>query len=236
MKLARTAYGALAAMIWLLSLTRGAHAAAPSVGQCLTSSEKWNLLRAERKLLAARAELSVCSQPSCPGDIREECGLRLTEVNAMLPSVVFAVVDAEEHALGAVRVSIDGNPSVEATDAPILFDPGVHRARFERDSPEFQVRGLPHYHAWAFGTTRQLGAAFELAAQNLAWLNTGGDEHVDHARAAFVQIATLAKSFILKGARMANSGKPPDASALFDQLAEAWETGMRAADIAFRPG
>jgi len=36
MKLARTAYGALAAMIWFFALTRGAHAAAPHVGQCLT--------------------------------------------------------------------------------------------------------------------------------------------------------------------------------------------------------
>jgi len=105
------------------------------------------------------------------------------------------------------------------------------RERFERDMPQFQSRGLPHYHAWAFSTTRQLGAAFELAAQNLEWL--GGDGHVDRARDAFSQIAAAAKSFILKGARMANSGKPLDASAVFDQLAVAWDAGMAAADMAF---
>jgi hypothetical protein len=110
------------------------------------------------------------------------------------------------------------------------------RERFERDMPQFQARGLPHYHAWAFGTTRQLGAAFELAAQNLKWLNVPADAHVERAREAFEQIATAAKSFILKGARMANSGKPLDASAVFDQMATAWEAGMHAADMAFGRG
>jgi len=45
----------------------------------------------------------------------------------MLPSVVFAVVDPEERAMEAVRISVDGEPSVAATDAPILFDPGRQR-------------------------------------------------------------------------------------------------------------
>lgn len=106
------------------------------------------------------------------------------------------------------------------------------RERFERDMPAFQARGLPHYHAWAFSTTRQLGAAFELAAQNLRWLSSH-DAHIERAREAFEQISSAAKSFILKGARMANSGKPMDASAVFDQMAVAWDAGMHAADTAF---
>jgi hypothetical protein len=39
--------------------------------------------------------------------------------------------------------------------------------RFERDLPLLQDKGLGYYHAWAFGSTRQLGAAFELATANL---------------------------------------------------------------------
>jgi hypothetical protein len=107
------------------------------------------------------------------------------------------------------------------------------RARFEQDMPQFQARGLPHYHAWAFSTTRQLGAAFELAAQNLGWLDPAGEPALARAREAFEQIATTAKSFILKGARMANSGKPLDASAVFEQMAVAWDAGMHAAETAF---
>ena len=36
--------------------------------------------------------------------------------------------------------------------------------RFARELPELQARGLPYYHAWAFATVRQLGAASELMA------------------------------------------------------------------------
>jgi hypothetical protein len=36
--------------------------------------------------------------------------------------------------------------------------------RFARELPELQAKGLAHYHAWAFATVRQLGAAAELPA------------------------------------------------------------------------
>ena len=114
-------------------------------------------------------------------------------------------------------------------DNPVLR----FRSRFERDMPRFQENGLPYYHAWAFSTTRQLGAAFELAALNLQWLNVDTDPHITRASEAFAQISTAAKSFILKGARMANSHRPLDASAVFEQMATAWEAGMYAADMAF---
>src|SRR6185295_12402268 len=45
--------------------------------------------------------------------------------------------------------------------------------RLEEDFPDIQQRGLDHYHAWAFATVRQLGAAFELAAFHLRWLDGG---------------------------------------------------------------
>jgi hypothetical protein len=114
-------------------------------------------------------------------------------------------------------------------DNPVLR----FRSRFERDMPRFQERGLPYYHAWAFSTTRQLGAAFELAALNLSWLNVDANPHITRAGEAFTQISTAAKSFILKGARMANSGRPLDASAVFEQMATAWDAGMYAAEEAF---
>ncbi len=44
------------------------------------------------------------------------------------------------------------------------------RSASNADLPLLQERGLAHYHAWAFATTRQLGASFELAASNLRWM------------------------------------------------------------------
>jgi len=104
------------------------------------------------------------------------------------------------------------------------------QARFEHDLPGIQDRGLPYYHAWAFGTIRQLGAAFELAAANLRWLVSEGVAGLEPATLAFEQLSAANKTFILKGARATNSRRPLDSSALFDEMAGAWERGMTAVD------
>lgn len=98
--------------------------------------------------------------------------------------------------------------------------------RFERDLPGIQERGLPYYHAWAFGTVRQLGAAFELAALNLQWLAANGEQRLEAAIEAFVKLSNANKTFILKGARATNSRRPFDASAIFGEMADAWVRGM----------
>ena len=99
--------------------------------------------------------------------------------------------------------------------------------RFERDLPLLQEKGLGHYHAWAFGSTRQLGAAFELAAANLQWLTANGVAGLTAATADFTTLATTNKTFILKGARAAQNRRAFDSAALFDGMAAAWESGQR---------
>ena len=102
------------------------------------------------------------------------------------------------------------------------------QARFERDLPGIQERGLAYYHAWAFGTIRQLGAAFELAAANLEWLTAEGVAGLAPATQAFEQLSAANKTLILKGARATNSRRPLDGAALFEEMAGAWERGMQA--------
>jgi hypothetical protein len=99
-------------------------------------------------------------------------------------------------------------------------------ARFAHDLAWIQDEGLAFYHAWAFATVRQLGAAFELAAWHLRWL--GGHEA---AAASFDRISNGAKTFILKAARAVNAKRPLD-SALLDELAGAWQDGMMALEAA----
>jgi Domain of unknown function (DUF1839) len=98
--------------------------------------------------------------------------------------------------------------------------------RFERELPGLQEKGLAHYHAWAFGTIRQLGAAFELAALNLKWLTANGTPGLETATTAFEQLANTNKTLILKGARATNSRRPLDGAPLFDAMASAWENGL----------
>lgn len=98
----------------------------------------------------------------------------------------------------------------------------------EADLPLLRERGLDHYHAWAFAGTRQLGAAAELTARWLAWMDDTPSPEAQRAIAAFDRLSAGAKAFILKGARLVSSSRPADVPALFAPLAEAWDEGMAA--------
>lgn len=95
-------------------------------------------------------------------------------------------------------------------------------AAFERDLPLLREKGLAHYHAWAFAGTRQLGAAAELTARWLAWMDDSPSPARLQAIDAFDRLSAGAKAFILKGARVVSSSKPVDAASLFGGMAEAW--------------
>ena len=97
--------------------------------------------------------------------------------------------------------------------------------RFATDLPWIQTNGLAFYHAWAFATIRQLGAAMELLALHLRWL---GDDAAIAAAEHFTTISTLNKSFILKAARAVNARRALDAGPMFDEMAAAWQAGIGA--------
>ena len=102
--------------------------------------------------------------------------------------------------------------------------------RFARDLPVMHERGLPYYHAWAFSTTRQLGAAFELAAANIKWLASLQAPQEAQALApaveSFEHISNTCKAMILKVARAVNSKKQLDRDELFGSMILAWQRGM----------
>lgn len=93
--------------------------------------------------------------------------------------------------------------------------------RLAQEMPAMRDAGLAHYHAWAFATIRQAGAAFELAAAHLQWLG------IDQPAVRFREISAANKSLILKGARTAATGKLFDANEAMAVLAKAWDDGMK---------
>jgi len=95
--------------------------------------------------------------------------------------------------------------------------------RFLRDMPKLHEAGLVAYHRWAFAGIRQLGAASELAAQHLEWLDA---DLFDMSIDAFRQIANDNKALILKAARSVNSKRPLDASATFASMRSSWNMAM----------
>ena len=102
------------------------------------------------------------------------------------------------------------------------------RSRLERDLPWLAEQGLSVYHIWAFGTLRQLGAAAELSALYLRWLEPGADARIDSAIEAFTQISNLSKAFILKAARAVNAKRALDTSESFEPMAAAWDRATAA--------
>ena len=98
--------------------------------------------------------------------------------------------------------------------------------RFSLDLPELQADGLTQYHAWAFASIRQAGAAFELAAANLRWQAGFGHSDLLGAAESFDSISQGNKALILKGARAVNSGRPFDVRPLVVEMAQAWDRGM----------
>jgi len=110
------------------------------------------------------------------------------------------------------------------------------RARFERELTSLQDKGLAHYHAWAFATLRQLGAASELMSGYVRWLVENDAALAADAAAllpaaeAYERISTGAKTFILKAARAVNAKRPLDAGPTFDDWSAAWNTASKTLD------
>lgn len=100
------------------------------------------------------------------------------------------------------------------------------RQRFGEDLAWMQREGLAAFHAWAFATLRQLGAAFELGGLYVRWLESHGEAGLGTSADAFATISACAKALILKTARSVSAKKPLDAAAALGDAEQAWDAGM----------
>jgi hypothetical protein len=98
--------------------------------------------------------------------------------------------------------------------------------RLSRELSGLAEEGLARYHAYAFATIRQLGAAFELAALYVDWLERHGESGLRPAAEAFERISSAAKALILKAARAVNSRRPADFGEMTAGMASAWDEGV----------
>ena len=109
-----------------------AHAAAPTIEDCLTASEGSIALRKQHRLHEARARLLVCSDAACPGDIRDECVRQVGEINVAMPTIILEAKSTSDSDLTQVRVTMDGHVLANRLDGTaIALDPGEHAFTFE---------------------------------------------------------------------------------------------------------
>jgi hypothetical protein len=99
---------------------------------CIAASENEVGLRKQGKIRDAMKELAKCAASTCPAEVSAECGRRIQELNAALPTVVLSATDAGGSELVAVSVTVDGAAFASALDGrAIPIDPGSHAFHFE---------------------------------------------------------------------------------------------------------
>lgn len=99
---------------------------------CIASHEEAQVMRLRGRYTAARESLLRCTQMQCPALIAKDCIALLAEVDASLPSVVFAVSDVAGADLVDVKVSGNGKLLSERLEGrAVTLDPGVYTLRFE---------------------------------------------------------------------------------------------------------
>ena len=98
--------------------------------------------------------------------------------------------------------------------------------RLEEDLPKLLEGSDENYHAYAFATVRQCGAAFETARSFVEWCDPGLNGHAGEAAAALGRQVNGAKMLLFKLARR-RAFNPAPAIA---ELAAEWDASMDALD------
>jgi hypothetical protein len=111
---------------------------------------------------------------------------------------------------------------------PIL----AFRDTLTRTAPALVQRPLGIFHAYAFNTTRQLGANFEMLASHLAWLEAAGAGRFAPASDAASRLAVEAKAFQFQLARAFHRRGADGLAARLDRLAATYADVFAALDRA----
>lgn len=126
------------ALVFLLA-PAAAHAADKAT--CVEAYEEGQKQRASGSLKASLDLFRVCAEPDCPTATKKDCATWVGEVEASLPTVVLAAVDAQGNDLVDVRVKVDGQLLVTKLDGKALaLDPGKRVLVFERDGASALTR------------------------------------------------------------------------------------------------
>ena len=101
---------------------------------CFTQHEEAQIARRDRRLLAARSALRLCSAAACRDAIRADCIEWMDQVDRSIPSAVVSA-RARGEDLTDVKVFVDGKLAADRlSGAALELDPGEHHFRVESPS------------------------------------------------------------------------------------------------------
>lgn len=94
---------------------------------CVNAAEKSLTLRKQGKLQDALKSLAICADPTCPQEVKDECAQRVSQIDAIVPSIVLGARDGAGVDLESVVVVMDGQPfSTKLDGRAVRLDPGEH--------------------------------------------------------------------------------------------------------------
>ena len=218
-------------LVGVVLVPSAARAAEPDKLACIAANDAAQDLRRTGKLRDAREKLALCVSASCPGPVREDCGQRLVEVDAAMPSIVFDVRDAQGVVVTEARVQLDGQPFVDHVDATAQsVDPGSHRFTFhaangaqaeqtivlhekEKNAPVAIVLSAPATTAVALSTVSS-----GWATQKTVGVAVGGVGVVGLVVGSIFGAMALSDASTLKSQPGCPSSCPPSAQSQIDAL------------------
>lgn len=116
---------------WLVALIVTSGPPVRSVASCISASESAQEAKLAARYQTARLGFTVCSQPGCPAAIRVDCANALAELDALTPTLVFAVRDEAGLDLPDAEIVVDG-VSRSVDGLPVPLDPGPHQVVVRR--------------------------------------------------------------------------------------------------------
>jgi hypothetical protein len=103
---------------------------------CIANHANGQVLRKQGHLVAAHDHFLACAVEDCPAMVRSECAAFASDVEAAIPSVVFAAVSAKGEDVDGATVTVDGQPALALDGRAVDIDPGPHRFDFTAPGTE----------------------------------------------------------------------------------------------------
>jgi hypothetical protein len=210
----------------LLVLSSTAHAAQPSVEQCLEASDASLELETRELLLATRDALRICASLGCPLEVRDECSRRIELVEQNIPRVFCEVRDESGRVRPDALLTIDGQGPAVASQELIELEPGTHTLTAQASGAlpatlSVTVRAREKNQRLRF---RLQNAAPRLAPRRVAALVTGGVGVASLATASVFAVIALNRK---QDAR----ALCPNAACASSSGAERWESAWQAGNF-----
>ncbi|KIQ11809.1 DUF1839 family protein [Rhodococcus sp. MEB064] len=149
--------------------------------------------------------------------------LSIDAVVPLPPYVERIGIDTDRLALGAAHADVDLDiVRSHIARRPVRNPVAALGERVQADIPWIQQAGPEQFHLWSFGTLRQCGFTAELGADLAHYLEARGVVGSGDAAAAFLNVATGAKSVQFKMARAAR-GRAVDVTDALTEMAQSWQ-------------